>query len=177
MDKETLIEMMKSEYPSSYEGIKDRINDMDVKEISDMMEFLDMSIGDQSKNQESGIMATEDAQLASFNDPMGTVAPGDEIVDNSFIEERGMAAPGDGSFIDDKGSLAFDYRDPNLVDEYEKYVYDMLEQGLEPMSFEQFKSMALAGEAKAPTEEVEEEIKEKKVITLAQGGIASLTGA
>ena len=65
----------------------------------------------------------------------------------------------------------------NLVDEYEKYVYDMLEQGLEPMSFEQFRSMALAGEAKAPTEEVEEEIKEKKVITLAQGGIASLTGA
>ena len=159
MDKETLIEMMKSEYPSSYEGIKDRINDMDVKEISDMMEFLDMSIGDQSRKQDSGIMATEDAQLTSFNDPMGTVAPGD------------------GSFIDDKGSLAFDYRDPNLVDEYEKYVYDMLEQGLEPMSFEQFRSMALAGEAKAPTEEVEEEIKEKKVITLAQGGIASLTGA
>ena len=163
MDKETLIEMMKKEYPSSYEGIKDRINDMDVKEISDMMEFLDMSIGDQSRKQDSGIMATEDAQLTSFNDPMGTVAPGDEIVDNSFI--------------DDKGSLAFDYRDPNLVDEYEKYVYDMLEQGLEPMSFEQFRSMALAGEAKAPTEEVEEEIKEKKVITLAQGGIASLTGA
>ena len=53
----------------------------------------------------------------------------------------------------------------------------MLEQGLEPMSFEQFRSMALAGEAKAPTEEVEEEIKENKVITLAQGGIASLTGA
>ena len=66
MDKETLIEMMKSEYPSSYEGIKDRINDMDVKEISDMMEFLDMSIGDQSRKQDSGIMATEDAQLTSL---------------------------------------------------------------------------------------------------------------
>ena len=163
MDKETLIEMMKSEYPSSYEGIKDRINDMDVKEISDMMEFLDMSIGDQSRKQDSGIMATDYDKLVSFNDPMGTAGRGDAIVDNSFI--------------DDKGSLAFDYRDPNLVDEYEKYVYDMLEQGLEPMSFEQFRSMALAGEAKAPTEEVEEEIKEKKVITLAQGGIASLTGA
>ena len=178
MDKETLIEMMKSEYPSSYEGIKDRINEMDVKEISDMMEFLDMSIGDQSEAQDSGIMATDDAKLVSFNDPMGTAGRGDAIVDNSFIEERGMAAPGESdSFIDDKGSLAFDYRDPNLVDEYEKYVYDMLEQGLEPMSFEQFRSMPLAGEAKAPTEEVEEEIKEKKVITLAQGGIASLTGA
>ena len=67
--------------------------------------------------------------------------------------------------------------DPMLIEQYEKYVYEMLEQGLEPMSFEQFRSMALAGEAKAPTEEVEEEIKEKKVITLAQGGIASLTGA
>ena len=174
MDKETLIEMMKSEYPSSYEGIKDRINDMDVKEISDMMEFLDMSIGDQSRKQDSGIMATEDAQLTSFNDPMGTAGRGDAIVDNSFIDDMGTAAPGESdSFIDDKGSLAFDYRDPNLVDEYEKYVYDMLEQGLEPMSLEQFRREALAGMAKAKPEEVEE-IKERKVISLAGGGIPEL---
>ena len=173
MDKETHIEMMKREYPSSYEGVKDKLDTMSLQEISDMMEFLDMSIGDQSRKQDSGIMATEDAQLTSFNDPMGTVAPGDEIVDNSFIEERGMAAPGDGSFIDDKGSLAFDYRDPNLVDEYEKYVYDMLEQGLEPMSFEQFRSAAFAGEAKAPVE-TEEVVKEKKVISLAEGGLSKL---
>ena len=66
-----------------------------------------------------------------------------------------------------------DYRDPFLVDEYEKYRFDMLEQGLEPMSFEQFRREALAGMAKAKPEEVEE-IKERKVISLAGGGIPEL---
>ena len=66
-------------------------------------------------------------------------------------------------------------RDPLLVEEYEKYVFDMLEQGLEPMSFEQFRSAAFAGEAKAPVETEEEEvIKEKKVISLAKGGLSKL---
>ena len=64
-------------------------------------------------------------------------------------------------------------RDPLLVEEYEKYVFDMLEQGLEPMSFEQFRSAAFAGEAKAPVE-TEEVVKEKKVISLAEGGLSKL---
>ena len=66
-----------------------------------------------------------------------------------------------------------DYRDPMLVEEYEKYRFDMLEQGLEPMSFEQFRREALAGMAKKQPEEVEE-IKERKVISLAGGGIPEL---
>ena len=68
---------------------------------------------------------------------------------------------------------ADDYRDPMLVEEYEKYRFDMLEQGLEPMSLEQFRREALAGMAKAEPEEVEE-IKERKVISLAGGGIPEL---
>ena len=64
-------------------------------------------------------------------------------------------------------------RDPILVEEYEKYRFDMLEQGLEPMSFEQFRREALAGMAKTEPKEVEE-IKERKVISLAGGGIPEL---
>ena len=63
--------------------------------------------------------------------------------------------------------------DPFLLEEYEKYRFDMLEQGLEPMSLEQFRREALAGMAKAKPEEVEE-IKERKVISLAGGGIPEL---
>jgi len=37
--------------------------------------------------------------------------------------------------------------DPMLVDEYKKYVFEMEEMGLQPMSFEEFKSQALAGMA------------------------------
>ena len=68
---------------------------------------------------------------------------------------------------------ADDYRDPMLVEEYEKYRFDMLEQGLEPMSFEQFRREALAGMAKGQPKELEE-IKERKVISLAGGGIPEL---
>ena len=63
--------------------------------------------------------------------------------------------------------------DPFLLEEYEKYKFDMLEQGLEPMSFEQFRREALAGMAKAQPKEIEE-IKERKVISLAGGGIPEL---
>ena len=37
--------------------------------------------------------------------------------------------------------------DPLLVEEYQKYVFDMEEQGLTPMSFEEFKRQAIAGYA------------------------------
>ena len=93
-------------------------------------------------NQESGIMATDDAMMMAEG-PMAT------------------------------GS---DNRDPFLVEEYEKYIFDMMEQGLQPMSFEEFRREAMAGMAKAQPEEIEE-IKEKKVISLAGGGISELLEA
>ena len=37
--------------------------------------------------------------------------------------------------------------DPLLVEEYEKYVFEMQEQGLQPMSFEEFRRQAMAGYA------------------------------
>jgi hypothetical protein len=63
--------------------------------------------------------------------------------------------------------------DPFLLEEYEKYRFDMLEQGLEPMSLEQFRREALAGMARGQPKELEE-IKERKVISLAGGGIPEL---
>ena len=69
-----------------------------------------------------------------------------------------------------------DDRDPFLVEEYEKYIFDMMEQGLQPMTFEEFRREAMSGMAKGGEEEVEE-IKEKKVISLAGGGISELLEA
>ena len=63
--------------------------------------------------------------------------------------------------------------DPFLLEEYEKYRFEMLEQGLEPMSLEQFRREALAGMARGKPKELEE-IKERKVISLAGGGIPEL---
>ena len=43
------------------------------------------------------------------------------------------------------GNLAM--ADPLLEDEYQKYVFEMEEQGLQPMSFEEFKQQAMSGMA------------------------------
>ena len=96
----------------------------------------------------------------------------DPMPDN---QESGIMATDEATMMAE-GPQQTDYRDPFLVEEYEKYIFDMMEQGLEPMSFEEFRREAMAGMAKAQPEEVEE-IKEKKVISLAGGGISELLEA
>ena len=96
----------------------------------------------------------------------------DPMPDN---EQSGIMATDEATMMAE-GPQQTDYRDPFLVEEYEKYLYDMMEQDLQPMSFEEFRRAAMAGMAKAQPEEVEE-IKEKKVISLAGGGISELLEA
>ena len=139
---------------------------------------------------------TYEEVIDSYNSGVG-VEPGDTLTDyikknNIKIKEIDMSPMKDlkdslgskeGIMETDEAKMmmaegpmrtgADDYRDPMLVEEYEKYRFDMLEQGLEPMSFEQFRREALAGMAKTEPKEVEE-IKERKVISLAGGGIPEL---
>ena len=93
----------------------------------------------------------------------------DPMPDN---EQSGIMATDDAMMMAEKMRISDDV-DPFLLEEYEKYRFDMLEQGLEPMSIEEFRREALAGMAKAQPKEIEE-IKEKKVISLAGGGIPEL---
>ena len=58
-----------------------------------------------------------------------------------MIDEQGMAQGGR------IGYAGGGSEDPMLVDEYKKYVFEMEEQGLQPMSFDEFKAQALAGMA------------------------------
>ena len=128
-----------------YEDVIDAFerDNMGYETLTDYIKGQNIKIADpMPDNQESGIMATDDAMM---------------------MAEKPIQA----------GS---DDRDPFLVEEYEKYIFDMMEQGLEPMSFEEFRRAAMAGMAKAQPEEIEE-IKEKKVISLAGGGISELLEA
>jgi len=50
--------------------------------------------------------------------------------------------------------------DPMLAEEYRKYVFEMEEMGLEPMSFEQFKAQATSGMSQRPQISMEEVVKE-----------------
>jgi hypothetical protein len=49
--------------------------------------------------------------------------------------------------VQPKENMMMASNDPMLEEEYEKYVFEMIEQGLEPMSFEQFRAQALSGMA------------------------------
>ena len=62
----------------------------------------------------------------------------------------------------ESGIMQMADEDPLLIEEYRKYVFDMQEQGLEPMSFEQFKRDARAGMASNinPEIRIEEVVKE-----------------
>ena len=58
------------------------------------------------------------------------------------------------------GDMYDDY-DPNLVDEYQKYRFDMLEQGLEPIDIDQFRREAMSDMAAIrPEVRIEEVVKE-----------------
>jgi hypothetical protein len=100
----------------------------------------------------------------------------DPMPDN---QESGIMQTDDAKIMLSEGPMiqaGSDDRDPFLVEEYEKYIFDMMEQGLQPMTFEEFRREAMSGMAKGGEEEVEE-IKEKKVISLAGGGISELLEA
>ena len=45
-----------------------------------------------------------------------------------------------------KAPMQMAMADPLLIEEYQKYVFEMEEQGLQPMSFEEFRRMVLAGQ-------------------------------
>jgi hypothetical protein len=92
---------------------------------------------------------------------------------DSLGSKEGIMSTDEAVMMAERPMRTSDDVDPFLLDEYEKYRFDMLEQGLEPMSIEEFRREALAGMAKAQPREIEE-IKERKVISLAGGGIPEL---
>jgi hypothetical protein len=61
----------------------------------------------------------------------------------------------------DSGIMQMADRDPLLEDEYNKYRFDMLEQGLDPMSFDEFRREAMSDQASIdPKIRIEEVVKE-----------------
>jgi len=103
------------------------------------------------REQEAGIRSLEGSKVASapdimaeknnlslelFNKPLFDLTPRELEMLNDYIESKVRApkAP----------SIKIAKADDDLLSEYDKYVYDMLEQGLEPISFRQFRDQILA---------------------------------
>ena len=94
LSRESLINMLKNEYPSSYNAHKDKLENMPVKEISDILNFLDSRSGsaqggrigfytgspEDYPEEEDDVTPWELQQEEGVNiGPMASESPGEEV--------------------------------------------------------------------------------------------------
>mgnify|MGYP001118432357 FL=1 len=84
----------------------------------------------------------------------------DDLSEIELMKDQGIPY-GEQVKAQDSGIMQMADRDPMLEDEYNKYRFDMLEQGLEPMDFDSFRREAMSDQAAIdPTIRIEEVVKE-----------------
>ena len=137
----------------------------DIPELEEMPneEFLDLlkQLGAPQPGQESGIRSLKNKQMASAPDPMDTRndmmqnlaidnfgKPLKDLTEDEIIQIEEMMNEMSGKRKASSIKMAGGDIDPFLLREYEKYAYDMREQGREPMPLKDFIRMILA-EARA----------------------------
>jgi hypothetical protein len=70
----------------------------------------------------------------------------DDLSEIELMKDQGIPY-GEQVKAQDSGIMQMADRDPMLEDEYNKYRFDMLEQGLEPMDFDSFRREAMSDQA------------------------------
>ena len=84
----------------------------------------------------------------------------DDLSEIELMKDQGIPY-GEQVKAQDSGIMQMADRDPLLEDEYNKYRFDMLEQGLDPMDFDSFRREAMSDQAAIdPTIRIEEVVKE-----------------
>ena len=84
----------------------------------------------------------------------------DDLSEIELMKDQGIPF-GEQVKAQDSGIMQMADRDPLLEDEYNKYRFDMLEQGLEPMDFDSFRREAMSDQAAIdPKIRIEEVVKE-----------------
>ena len=136
-------------------------DDIDIPELEEMPieEFLDLlkQIGAPQPGQESGIRSLKNKQMASAPDPMDArndmmenIArdnfgkPLKDLTEDEIMQIEEMMDEMSGKRKAPSIKMAGGDVDPFLLREYEKYAYDMREQGREPMPLKDFIRMILA---------------------------------
>ena len=122
-------------------------------------EFLDLlkQLGAPQPGQESGIKSLKNKQMASAPDPMDTRndmmqnlardnfgKPLKDLTEDEIMQIEEMMDEMSGKRKAPSIKMAGGDVDPFLLREYEKYAYDMREQGREPMPLKDFIRMILA---------------------------------
>ena len=84
----------------------------------------------------------------------------DDLSEIELMKDQGIPY-GEQVKAQDSGIMQMADRDPMLEDEYNRYRFDMLEQGLEPMDFDSFRREAMSDQAAIdPKIRIEEVVKE-----------------
>ena len=84
----------------------------------------------------------------------------DDLSEIELMKDQGIPY-GEQVKAQDSGIMQMADRDPLLEDEYNKYRFDMLEQGLDPMDFDSFRREAMSDQAAIdPKIRIEEVVKE-----------------
>jgi len=84
----------------------------------------------------------------------------DDLSEIELMKDQGIPY-GEQVKAQDSGIMQMADRDPLLEDEYNKYRFDMLEQGLDPMDFDSFRREAMSDQASIdPKIRIEEVVKE-----------------
>ena len=84
----------------------------------------------------------------------------DDLSEIELMKDQGVPY-GEQVKAQDSGIMQMADRDPMLEDEYNKYRFDMLEQGLDPMDFDSFRREAMSDQAAIdPKIRIEEVVKE-----------------
>ena len=84
----------------------------------------------------------------------------DDLSEIELMKDQGIPY-GEQVKAQDSGIMQMADRDPMLEDEYNKYRFDMLEQGLDPMDFDSFRREAMSDQAAIdPKIRIEEVVKE-----------------
>jgi hypothetical protein len=133
----------------------------DIPELEEMPneEFLDLlkQLGAPQPGQESGIRSLKNKQMASAPDPMDTRndmmqnlaidnfnKPLKDLTEDEIMQIEEMMDEMSGKRKAPSIKMAGGDVDPFLLREYEKYAYDMREQGREPMPLKDFIRIILA---------------------------------
>ena len=136
-------------------------DDIDIPELEEMPneEFLDLlkQLGAPQPGQESGIRSLKNKQMASAPDPMDTRndmmqnlaidnfnEPLKDLTEDEIMQIEEMMDEMSGKRKAPSIKMAGGDVDPFLLREYEKYAYDMREQGREPMPLKDFIRIILA---------------------------------
>ena len=140
-----------------YEDVIDAYerDDQGYATLTDYIKGNNIKIKDPQKKANGGIMRNfyaDGDEVEEFQE--------DDLSEIELMKDQGIPY-GEQVRAQDSGIMQMADRDPLLEDEYNKYRFDMLEQGLDPMSFDEFRREAMSDQAAIdPKIRIEEVVKE-----------------